>query len=118
MTPDHLADEIAELALDKKAADVRVVDLRSVSAYTDLFVIATGGTDRQVKAIHDAVRQGLKDRHRRLPEREEGLPQATWVLLDYGDVVLHCFTPETRAFYKLEELWGDVPSRDVAPAAA
>jgi ribosome-associated protein len=78
--------------------------------YTDYFVICTGRSDRQVKAIHDAIYAGMKSRHGILPGRVEGLPQAHWVLMDYLDVIVHVFTPETRAYYRLEQLWGEAPA--------
>jgi ribosome-associated protein len=115
MTPDQLADEIAELASDKKAMDIVVLDVREVVSYADLFVICSGGTERQTKAIHDGIHQGLKDRHRLLPRRVEGLSEARWILMDYLDVVVHVFAPETRAFYRLEQLWGEVPKRVYDP---
>ena len=118
LTPDQLADAIAEQAADKKAADIVVLDLRGALGYTDLFVIATGNTDRQVKAIHDAIHQGLKEEYGLLPRRVEGLSEAHWVLMDYLDVVVHVFTPETREFYRLEQLWGEAPKRLVEDAAA
>jgi len=111
LTPDQLAEAIAEQAADKKASDIVVLDLRGVLGYTDMFVIATGNTDRQVKAIHDGIYQALKDRYGILPRRVEGLTEAHWVLMDYLDVVVHVFTPETRDYYRLEQLWGEVPSR-------
>ncbi|MCW3005547.1 MAG: iojap-like protein [Solirubrobacterales bacterium] len=110
LTPDQLADAIAEQASDKKAADIVVLDLRDANAYTDMFVIATGNTDRQVKAIHDGIHQALKERHGLYPRRVEGVTESKWVLMDYLDVVVHVFTPETREFYRLEQLWGEVPS--------
>jgi ribosome-associated protein len=121
LTPEQLADAIAEQAAEKKAADIVVLDLRDANAYTDLFVIATGNTDRQVKAIHDGIQQALKEQHGIRPRRVEGVTEATWVLMDYLDVVVHVFTPETREFYRLEQLWGEVPSHayegDEEPAA-
>jgi ribosome-associated protein len=110
LTPEQLADAIAEQASDKKAANIVVLDLRDANAYTDLFVIATGNTDRQVKAIHDGIHQALKEAYGLYPRRVEGLSESTWVLMDYLDVVVHVFTPETREFYRLEQLWGEVPS--------
>jgi ribosome-associated protein len=111
LTPDQLAEIVAEQAADKKAADIVVLDLRGVLGYTDMFVIATGNTERQTKAIHDGVHQALKNEHGLLPRRVEGVSEARWILMDYLDVVVHVFTPETRDFYRLEQLWGDVPSR-------
>jgi ribosome-associated protein len=109
LSPDALADTIAGLAADKKAADIVALDLRGVAGYTDFFVICSGNTDRQTKAIHDGVHQGLKQQYRLLPRRVEGLGEARWILMDYLDVVVHVFTPQTRDFYRLEHLWGDVP---------
>jgi len=111
LTPDQLADAIAEQAAEKKAGDIVVLDLRGVIGYTDLFVICTGNTDRQVKAIHDGIHQALKQEHGLLPRRVEGVTEARWILMDYLDVIVHIFTPEAREFYRLEQLWGEVPSR-------
>jgi ribosome-associated protein len=109
MTPEEIAEAITEYATDRKALDVVQLDLRGIIGYTDYFVIASGRTDRQVKAIHDAIHQGMKDEHGLLPRRVEGLGDARWVLMDYLDVVVHVFTPETRDFYRLEQLWGEAP---------
>src|SRR5204863_9397394 len=116
LDPDRLADEIAERAADKKAIDIVVLDVRGVVGYADLFVICSGGTERQTKAIHDGIHHGLKERHGLLPRRVEGLSEARWILMDYLDVIVHVFTPETRAYYRLEALWGDVPRRVYDPA--
>jgi ribosome-associated protein len=88
--------------------------MRGVCHFTDFFVIATGRNPRQTKAIYDEVAGGLKRAHRLLPRSTAGLPEATWIVADYLDIVLHLFTPETRGFYRLEELWSDVPSVEVA----
>jgi ribosome-associated protein len=89
--------------------------MRSVCDYTDFFVIASGRNPRQTKAIHDEVVGALKREQRLIPRSTSGLPEATWVVADFLDVVLHIFTPETRQYYRLEDLWSDVPS--VEPAA-
>ena len=102
MTPEELAAQIAAYADDKKALDIVELDLRAVVDYTDFFVICSGGSDRQVKAIHDAIHIGCKDEHGILPRRVEGLTQSRWVLMDYLDVVVHVFIPEVREFYALE----------------
>jgi ribosome-associated protein len=112
LSPEALADAVAALAADKKAADIVTLDLRGVAGYTDFFVVCSGNTDRQTKAIHDGIHQGLKKAHRLLPRRVEGLSEARWILMDYLDVVVHVFTPQTRDFYRLEHLWGDVPRVD------
>ena len=83
--------------------------MRSVCDYTDYFVIATGRNPRQTKAIHDEVVGELKRESRLIPRSSGGLPEATWIVVDFLDVVLHVFTPETREYYRLEELWNDVP---------
>lgn len=101
----------AELALDRKAIDVVEIDLRGIVGYTDWFLVGTGNTERQVKAIHDAVHLGLKQRLGLLPRRVEGVGEARWILMDYLDAVIHVFTPQTRDFYRLESLWGDAPRR-------
>ena len=111
MSSEELARTIAGYASDKKAADIVELDLRGVVGYTDYFVICSGNTERQTKAIHDAINEGMKKEHGVLAERVEGLPQGRWVLMDYLDVVVHIFTPDTRSFYALERLWGEVPAR-------
>jgi ribosome-associated protein len=88
--------------------------MRGVCDYTDFFVIATGRNPRQTKAIHDEVAGVLKKEQRLLPRSSAGLAEATWIVVDFLDVVLHLFTPETRSFYRLEDLWSDVPSVEVA----
>jgi ribosome-associated protein len=118
MNPDQLARIIAAYADDKKAIDIVALDLRGVLDYTDFFVICSGNTERQTKAIHDGIHLGMKNDHGRLPRRVEGLTEAGWVLMDYLDVVVHVFTPEIRAFYSLERLWGEVPAVKVGAAAA
>ena len=115
LSPERLATTIAAHAADKKAIDIVALDLREVAGYTDFFVICSGNTDRQTKAIHDAIHLGLKKHHGVLPRRVEGLGEARWVLMDYLDVVVHVFTPETRDYYRLEALWGDVPRLEFDP---
>jgi ribosome-associated protein len=113
MTPEEVAAAIGEYASDRKALDVIQMDLRGMIGYTDYFVVCSGRTDRQTKAIHDAIHAGMKSDHGRLPRRVEGLPDARWILMDYLDVVVHVFTPETREYYRLEQLWGEAPARAV-----
>ena len=88
--------------------------MRGVCDYTDYFVIATGRNPRQTKAISDEVAGTLKRDQGMLPRSTAGLPEASWIVGDYSDVVLHLFTPETRSFYRLEDLWSDVPSVELA----
>ncbi len=114
MTTAEMIDLISDYAQGPKAVDLVVLDLSSASAFTDAFVIETGRSDRQVKAIHDSIHQGMKNDHAMLPNHVEGLAEANWVLLDYGDVVVHVFTPPTREYYRLETLWGEVPRRTIS----
>jgi len=111
MTPEQLAETIGTLAADKKAADIVALNVGEVLGYTDFFVVCSGNTARQTKGIHDGIHQSLKDDHGLLPRRVEGVREATWILMDYLDVVVHIFTPDARDFYRLEQLWGEVPSR-------
>lgn len=113
MRPQELAGEICRYAEDKKALELVELDVRGVLGYTDWFVICSGGTERQTKAIHDGILEGLKHEHSVLPRRVEGLARADWILMDYLDVVVHIFTPQMREFYRLEQLWGEVPRRRV-----
>jgi ribosome-associated protein len=114
MTPEELIREIARYAEDKKAIDVVELDLRGVLGYTDYFLVCSGNTGRQAKAIHDGILAGLKHDHETLPRRVEGSGEAGWILMDYLDVVVHIFTPEAREFYRLEQLWGEAPAKAVS----
>jgi ribosome-associated protein len=113
LAPAELACEIARHALEKKARDVVELDMRGLVGYTDYFVICSGNTDRQVKAIHDAVHEGCKREHGIHPRRVEGASRAQWILMDYLDVVVHLFTPAMRELYRLEQLWGEAPARSL-----
>ena len=113
MDPADLAKTIADLAADKKAIDLVELDVADILDYTDRFIICSGNTDRQTKAIADGVQEGLKKDHGIMPRRIEGLPEARWILMDYLDVVVHVFTPEAREYYRHEQLWGEAPKRAV-----
>jgi len=95
-----------------------ILDLRPVCAYTDFFVLCTGRNARQTKGIYDEVRERLRADDRVRPRAVEGVREGNWILVDYLDVVLHVFTPETRGYYALEELWGDMPSVELDAATA
>jgi ribosome-associated protein len=92
--------------------------MRPVCTYTDYFVICSGQNPRQTKAIYDEVHRALKAEPRSLPASTDGAREATWIVADYLDVVLHVFTPEAREYYALEDLWGDVPSVELEAATA
>ncbi len=92
--------------------------MRPVCTFTDYFVIATGRNPRQTAAIWDEVHGTLKQERRLIPRSVDGKQEGTWILADYLDVVLHVFTPDARAFYGLEDLWGDVPAVELGAAAA
>jgi ribosome-associated protein len=113
LTPEETAVAVAAFAADRKALDIVQLDLRGIIGYTDYFVICTGRTDRQARAIHDAIHFGMKTEHGLLPRRVEGTTEANWVLMDYLDVIVHIFTPDTREYYRLEQLWGEAPAHAV-----
>ena len=118
LTPIEQARRIAGIAQEKLAGDVVILDMRPACSYTDFFVICTGRNPRQTKAIWDEVHERLKHEGRVLPLRVEGVSEGSWIVGDYLDTVLHVFTPEARDYYRLEELWGDVPSVSVEAASA
>jgi ribosome-associated protein len=104
------ADAIAE----KKGADLAVLRVGDILAITDVFVMASASNTRQVKTIVEEVERAIADHDGSRPRSVEGLGDASWVLLDYGDVVVHVFLAETRAFYDLDRLWADAPSIPVS----
>lgn len=104
-------ERAATLALERKASDVLVLDLRGISSATDFFVIGSGTSDIQVRAIAEHVVEELETEGLR-PDHVEGMDRARWVLLDYIDFVVHVFHPSAREFYQLETLWGDAPRRE------
>jgi ribosome-associated protein len=98
----------ARAAVAKQARDVAILDVHGLIVITDYFVICSGGTERQVRTIVDEIEKALRDIGRK-PVRREGETEGRWVLLDYVDVVVHCFADEEREYYDLERLWGDAP---------
>ena len=112
------ARRIAALAQEKLAEDVVILDMRPVCTFTDYFVIASGRNARQTAAIWDEVHGRMKHDERLTPRSIDGTQEGSWILADYLDVVLHVFTPEAREYYKLEELWGDVPAVELDAAAS
>ena len=118
MQSDQRARLCAAYALEKKAENLRLLDVRGLSSLTDYLLIVSGRSDRQVEAIAEAIRLGMKKDRELLPLAVEGLKEGNWVLIDYGDVVVHVFLEETRQYYELERLWSDVPRIEWAEAAA
>lgn len=106
MTPRTLAKKIAELALSKKASQVVIMDLRKLTDITDYFVICSGDSDIQVKAIADAIIDGTEKKGIDVWHKE-GISQRQWILLDFVDVVTHVFHKDARKYYGLEKLWSD-----------
>lgn len=116
MDSERFTRMAAACCLTKKAVDVCTLDLRGLTSMTDFFVICHGDSDAQVKAIADAVIEGMRKEGGAVWHCE-GYEHLNWVLLDYVDVVVHVFRKEARAFYNLERLWGDAPSESVQDAA-
>ena len=104
LEPLDLARRIVELAEDKKAADIVLLDLDGLTTLADAFVICSGGSERQISAIADGIVEGLRD-ERIKPIGREGTAESHWVLLDYGSVIVHVFTPPERDYYELEKHW-------------
>jgi ribosome-associated protein len=103
------ARRAARAALDRKATDVVVLDVQGLSSVTDFFLVCSGRSTTHLRTITDAIREELKQDGVR-PLHAEGATDSGWVLLDYGDVLMHVFLEDTRAYYALERLWGDAPS--------
>ena len=106
MDTQALARRIVELAEDKQATDIVLLDLRSMRTFADYFIICTGESDRQLKAVLDSIEEGVAKEfgYESIPE---GKGEAGWVLLDYVDIVVHIFSKDMREFYKLENLWNE-----------
>lgn len=109
-----LAKTIARIAADHKAVDIKILDLRKLTSFTDYFIICSGASDRQVQAVANSVYDDLK-KAGRLPISEEGVQTGLWALLDYGDVVVHVFYQDEREHYQLEKLWHDAPRVKFSP---
>lgn len=103
------ARRIAAIAQDKLAEDVLILDMREFCSFTDAFVIASGRNPRQVKSIVDEVLEKMRQEQRLIARSVAGERDADWIVVDFVDVVVHVFTPEQRQYYRLEELWSDVP---------
>ncbi|HKG57030.1 MAG TPA: ribosome silencing factor [Candidatus Limnocylindrales bacterium] len=105
-SPLDVARRVAELAEDKKAADIVVLDLTGLTTVADYFVICSGGSERQLAAIADGIVEALRAEGMR-PIGREGIPASHWVLIDFGSVIVHVFTPPERDFYGLEKHWSE-----------
>ncbi|HEY2994393.1 MAG TPA: ribosome silencing factor [Methylomirabilota bacterium] len=112
MTAQRKAQRAARAALDRKALDLVVLDVQGLSGVTDYFLVCSGRSTTHLKSITDAIREELKEDGVR-PLHTEGTTESGWILLDYGDVLMHVFLEDTRAYYALERLWGDAPSISV-----
>ena len=106
----ELALKIADIIADSPARDTVVLDIRSLSTISDFFVITSGENERQLRAIVNDVRKGLDEAGVSPRRADEGSTSAGWLLLDYGDVILHVLDVDQREFYRLEELWADAPT--------
>jgi ribosome-associated protein len=104
ISTDDRAVKCAALALDKKAYNVKVLDIRGISTIADYLVLATGTSDKQVIAIADSIRTGLKKYGKAIDV--EGAKEGKWIVIDYGDVIVHVFLEDLRSYYNLDELWG------------
>ena len=116
MDSKTLALKLAELALTKKADDIKILDLRKITTIADFFVICTAHSEPQVKAVADAILEGAK-KDGETVWHKEGTNMKSWVLLDFIDVVVHVFLKDTRSFYSLEKLWGDAEITEVTDEA-
>lgn len=103
------ARRIVEIAEDKLAEDIVILDMAGVTSFTDYFVICSGRNARQTKGIYDEIVHVMKRESRLIPRAIAGEREAEWIVVDYGDIVVHIFAPELRSYYRLEDLWGDVP---------
>jgi len=109
----ELAFYSAKSALDKKAENLKILELKEISSFTDYFLLCSAMSDRQVQAISDAIVEYLKKNHKVSPVRIDGYPEGRWVVIDYGDLVVHIFIDEIREYYNLEDLWSDAPQVEI-----
>jgi ribosome-associated protein len=120
---DAKVREAVHAALDKKAIQLEVLEVSELTSLADFFIICSGGTERQTIAIADSVEERLREKLEARPRMIEGISPGRWILMDYGDFIMHVFTEDCRRFYALERLWGDAPdvtgkfSEETAPPA-
>ena len=111
LTVQQRAIKCAAFALDKKALDVKILEIKKISSIADYLVLVSGRSDRQVQAIAESVKVGLKPFDR--PIDMEGVEQGRWIVIDYGDIIVHVFQEEVRDLYNLDELWGRAPQLQI-----
>lgn len=104
-----IARACAAFADDKKAENIRILDLRGVSPVSDYFVICSALSNPQLRAVRDNIEDEMKEKHGVRPHYKDGDYESQWIIIDYGNVMVHIFTPEKRDYYVLEELWGEAP---------
>lgn len=114
MTPKELAILAAKALDEKKGKEISAIEITDITTLADYFVIATGSSNTQINALCGAVEKAMKEQAGEDPLRREGYRDGTWVLLDYGDIVVHVFSPEAREFYSLERLWKDGKPLDLS----
>ena len=105
--PIQIAHSMVEILDQRKGEDILLLDIAEICSFTDLFVLCSGGSERTLRALSDEVQMAVKDSYQLRPNQIEGDSSSGWVLLDYGGVVLHLFSPTLREYYALEELWGE-----------
>lgn len=104
-----MAHKVVDIVSDKKASDIVLLDLRGLTLIADYFVICSGASERQIKAITDDVEERLKSEDHIRPLHVEGTNDSGWVLMDYGGVIVHVFSPQERDYYRIERIWSDAP---------
>lgn len=107
MDPLELARHVVDVVEDRKAEDIVLLDLRPDTVIADFFVIANGNSDRQLRALMDYVREDVKENLKEVPFSMAGTPESGWIVLDYGDVVVHLFSEDQRDYYDIEGLWSE-----------
>lgn len=107
--PVEIARKVAEIASDRLASDITVLDISELSTIADVFVVCTADNARQLNALREEVTAQLRE-DGVTPRRVEGVAEAGWILMDYGDVIVHLFTTDQRDFYRLDDLWAEAPT--------
>lgn len=108
MEPGELAREVVDVIAEKKGSDIVLLDLRRLAGFTDYFVIGSGASERQIKALLGEIVSHMEEQDL-APLSVEGTPESGWVLLDFGSVIVHIFAPPVREYYQLEQLWKEAP---------